>query len=756
LVLSIVGTTDKVTVSAFFYTDDPANTYNEIQQVQFADGTTWDIAKIKTLVITGNDTAQTLTGYTGADTINALGGNDTVFGQGGGDILDGGVGADSVYGGDGNDTLNGGADNDTLNGDAGADTLDGGTGNDTFIGGAGNDTYLFGKGDGQDTINADSDTAVGKINVLQFKSGVAPAEIVVTRSGSDLVLFIAGTTDKVTVGYFFYSDDPANSYNEIQQVRFADGTTWDIATIKTLAITGNDTAQTLRGYTGADTINALGGNDTVFGQGGGDILDGGVGADYVYGGDGNDEVRGGAGNDMIYGDAGADTLDGGTGNDTLIGGTGNDTHLFGKGDGQDITSWDYDTTAGKLNVLQFKSGVAPAEIVAMRSGSDLVLSIVGTTDKVTVSAFFYTDDPANTYNEIQQVKFADGTTWDIATIKTLAITGNDTAQTLRGYTGADTINALGGDDTVYGQGGGDILDGGIGADYVYGGDGNDEVRGGAGNDVIYGDAGSDTLDGGTGSDILYGGFGNDIYGFGKGDGQDTIGSVYDTAAGKIDTLQFKAGVVADEVTLGTAGTSLVIKIAGTTDQITVQEFLYQDNPVNTYSSLQQIKFDDGTIWNLTAILTKLYTGTDASDTLSGTLNADMITGLGGADYLYGKAGNDILDGGAGNDVLSGGLGSDVFRFTTIGSVDTITDFNVIDDTIELENAVFATLTATGVLSVDQFRVGAQAVDDNDFIVYNSATGALLYDADGSGLGAAVQIATLNAGLSLTYNDTVII
>lgn len=149
---------------------------------------------------------------------------------------------------------------------------------------------------------------------------------------------------------------------------------------------------------------------------------------------------------------------------------------------------------------------------------------------------------------------------------------------------------------------------------------------------------------------IIGGVDSDIYQFGKGDGQDIIYSTSDTTAGKIDTLQFKPGVAASEVTLGTSGTWLVIKVAGTTDQIRVEDFLYQDSTANAYNQLQQTKFADGTTWNLAA---KLYAGTDAAETLNGTLNADTINGLGGADYLYGNAGNDTLDGGAGNDYVTG-------------------------------------------------------------------------------------------------------
>ena len=57
---------------------------------------------------------------------------------------------------------------------------------------------------------------------------------------------------------------------------------------------------------------------------------------------------------------------------------------------------------------------------------------------------------------------------------------------------------------------------------------------------------------------------------------------------------------------------------------------------------------------------------------------------------------------------------------------------------------------------ESIDVGTKAVDANDYVVYNSQTGALSYDADGSGAGAAVQIATLAPNLKLTAADLYII
>ena len=154
-----------------------------------------------------------------------------------------------------------------------------------------------------------------------------------------------------------------------------------------------------------------------------------------------------------------------------------------------------------------------------------------------------------------------------------------------------------------------------------------------------------------------------------------------------------------------------------------------------------------------------------ADNINGTGNTlnNIIEGESGNNTLNGMAGNDTLRGGLGNDTLTGGKGSDTFVFNTTANattnLDTITDFNVTDDTIQLENAVFTGLVGTGTLDSTMFRSGAgvtAAGDSSDRIAYNTTTGALYYDADGLGGTAAVQIALIGNQANLTINDLVII
>jgi Ca2+-binding RTX toxin-like protein len=118
-----------------------------------------------------------------------------------------------------------------------------------------------------------------------------------------------------------------------------------------------------------------------------------------------------------------------------------------------------------------------------------------------------------------------------------------------------------------------------------------------------------------------------------------------------------------------------------------------------------------------------------------------------------------------NDTLTGGAGKDIFVFDRVPNAstnkDTITDFNVADDTIRLENAVMTGLgLTTGVLAAGKFHSGSVnvATEVDDRIVYNIGTGALFYDADGTGASAAVQIALIGTAThpALTPADFVVI
>jgi Ca2+-binding RTX toxin-like protein len=138
-------------------------------------------------------------------------------------------------------------------------------------------------------------------------------------------------------------------------------------------------------------------------------------------------------------------------------------------------------------------------------------------------------------------------------------------------------------------------------------------------------------------------------------------------------------------------------------------------------------------------------GGDNNDTLDGGAAADVLLGGAGNDSLLGGGGNDTLTGGAGKDTVNGGAGKDTIVLNELpasGQADSIVGFAVVDDTFQLvKTGVFSALNL-GTLNGAAFWSGTAAHDADDRIIYNPSTGALLYDADGNGAGAAIQIATL--------------
>lgn len=261
-------------------------------------------------------------------------------------------------------------------------------------------------------------------------------------------------------------------------------------------------------------------------------------------------------------------------------------------------------------------------------------------------------------------------------------------------------------DIYYGGRGNDKLEGGSDSEFMLGGYGNDDIKGMGGIDRLFGNAGNDVLNGGSGGDFLYGGSGNDIY---------TIDNIND--------------LITENSNEGT-------------DKI---------NSNITYSLSKNLE-------NLSLIGTSVINGTgnELSNVISGNSSANQLNGGAGNDSLNGNAGNDILIGGIGSNVLIGGSGKDYFRFNNANHTDTINDYSVIDDTIQLISIVFSSLNTKGILPAEQFKIGTKALDNNDYIIYNQSTGGLFYDVDGNGAVSALTIAVIGVGLNMTNADIVII
>jgi serralysin len=149
--------------------------------------------------------------------------------------------------------------------------------------------------------------------------------------------------------------------------------------------------------------------------------------------------------------------------------------------------------------------------------------------------------------------------------------------------------------------------------------------------------------------------------------------------------------------------------------------------------------------------------------LSGNAGNDTLIGGAGDDSLNGGDGGDLLRGGLGNDTLQGGAGADIFRFDTelngSTNVDLIVNFSTANgDRIQLENSgtgLFTAITNSGTLASAAFRTGSAFKTTRQRIRYDTFTGNLFYDPDGSGASASILFATLSPGLALTNSHFIV-
>ena len=303
------------------------DTYQSIENVVGSEHSDTIKGDLYNNIINGNEGDDTLYGGDGADTLQGDSGNDEIYGERGSDTITGHEGEDKLYGGTGSDLISGGEGEDEVYGGAHDDILQGDSGNDTLHGGADQD-ILFG-GEGDDHLFGDS----GRDDL---------------KGGDDNDTLAGGSGDDILFGEH-----------------------------------GTDT---LLGEDGNDYLSGGDGDDTLLSGGAGDdVIEGGLGQDTLRGDSGNDTLSGGAGDDILLsGGAGNDYLIGGAGNDHLEGGTGSDTYIFSGDFGQD-TVYEAPDRAEE-DELVF-SGHSLNDLWFKEVGSDLVISVIGTDNKVTIENY---------------------------------------------------------------------------------------------------------------------------------------------------------------------------------------------------------------------------------------------------------------------------------------------------------------------------------------------------------------------------------
>lgn len=614
---------------------------------------------------------------------------------------------------------------DFLSGTNVGDRFRGGLGNDRLEGGDGNDSYFFNVGDGIDTI---IDTAaVGVGNEVVFGPGVTSYDLRLDLAAdqsdpnlSDLLLRVGTNGDAIQLDTF----DPNNVLGPrtIQSARFADGST---LTYEQLLAQGFD-------LTGTD------GDDRI------------IGTNIV------DRIVGSAGVDMLRGGLGDDELDGGADNDRLIGGQGNDTYVFEPGAGQD-TILEFQ---GSLDAIRMAPGVTPSDVVVTRNNNDLVLSLGGGADRLTVS-FYFLAPPL----QIELVQFADGTVWDQAFIENLTrpvITGTEGPDSLIGTSGDDRLAGLAGDDQLIGSAGNDQLDGGAGVDQSAGGPGNDTYLIDEPGDVVTelsnegvdtvqtnvtraleaqvenltlagtadlngtGNELDNTLTGNSGANVLSGGTGNDTYVVGAGD------TVTELVGEGTDTVQTGISVTlgANVENLTLTGNAPLIGIGNNLDNVLKADGLFStlvggdgnDTYVIGLNGDDDILVETATggidtviashdyrlpayIENLTLVDPRIPDFSIFS-LVPYVFSEQSLTGHGNdlGNTLIGGRANNVLDGGLGADTLIGDKGDDTYVVDNIADI-VIEQMNEGTDTIQSSktytlSANVENLTLSGTSSIN--------------------------------------------------------
>ena len=154
----------------------------------------------------------------------------------------------------------------------------------------------------------------------------------------------------------------------------------------------------------------------------------------------------------------------------------------------------------------------------------------------------------------------------------------------------------------------------------------------------------------------------------------------------------------------------------------------------------------------------VFGSNSGDDVIVGSNAANTLFGNGGNDVINGLRGNDVLRGGVGADILSGGHGHDTFRYYRTNEFgDKITDFSSAavgnNDRFQFSTAIGGGIEV-GVIDASEFQVRGdnQAQDADDRFIFRTTDHTLWFDEDGNGAAAALMVADLQAGATVTAGD----
>jgi Ca2+-binding RTX toxin-like protein len=653
-------------------------------------------------------------------------GNDTIVVGNGNNIVDGGDGFDNIYGGNGNDILSGGAGNDVIYGGDGDDVLFGGDGTDVIQGdgaSAGNETVtgnlflvtsddtLIG-GEGNDTFRISSVSGAANVIIDGGTSGLdnAGADARYTDIGSDDTgaLSAIDTTTGLLVPISTRADAEQSETDVQLNIVTRPGST----ALSTFATT-------IAGYNAVNTIEFKASGD--------------YSASLAFTEIERIELASGVNitlsADQIISDG--ESLDRGFINPGV--------HFYGVAGG----------SAETVNVVidnYLDTDFTPAA------------TVVGGTTATYSAADFQLDDfsTADIFHNVNAVYDA---TAGLAGSYT-RIDGANNSETVYGSEGVDNVTLRLGDDVFHGNGGNDLIVGHGGADQLYGDAGNDIFTIGGFGSGIAGttskadDGNPEWIATGAKHDLIVGGTGVDTLRITTG-----IGAIAGNNTILLNNDNFKSMEV---VQVG--GTVGRLNVEDSALQLLNDHYTFKAN--GTVADLSNtLGNNGGSINNVVVDASGVTTnglrfeGNGNTNTFIGTTKADVFVGNGGNDTLTGGAGADTFVFGAVHEQVITGAATTVQTYVdtafSLTGVDTITDFAHGTDKVELHLDQYANLTGFSAANLVSSASGA-AVDANDYLLFNITSKMLSYDADGSGAGAAVNIAQLLGVNTFTASDVVVV
>lgn len=461
----------------------------------------------------------------------------------------------------------------------------------------------------------------------------------------------------------------------------------------------------------ASTIALAAGNDTINGDDGNDVIYGGAGNDLIEGGEGLDVIFGGAGNDILSGGFKKDTVNGGAGDDIF--------RVWGN-------TWLENTNGDSGNDTLDFSGHT------MNTGFTLNL-------ETRAGAF---------------VGNVDGVNGQMTVASMERVIGSASADSFTG-----DIN----NNTFFGGTGNDTLRGGSGQDYLNGGVGSDTLEGGKGDDV-YAVSGTDlvieTLTGGTNdlvitdSSIILGG-GTYIELIRTTDAALTTAidmtgnALHQSMTGNAGANTFATGGGVADSMAGLGGND-IYRVNNSADRIIERADRVIDTVLVNYGTNDQVEASVDYVLAQDNAIEVLETS-DAAGT-----SAIDLTGNSFAQTIIGNHGDNSLNGNLGVDTMTGDDGNDVFMFMnriTTGNVDVVTDFNVVDDLLGINNRYYRG-APNGELVATKFESNnsGQATDAATRLIYEADTGNVYWDRNGDKSGGRTQIAELDANLNLQADN----